>query len=103
MSNSGVNTIEIIAEFSKRPLAYKSDYKSLNKLIYDLSKENGLEDIKAIPQISETEYKDLEKEYSRMDNENIGLSFTSFKVEYLDLKQEPFSFTTYIEHLKERY
>ena len=100
--NSGLKTIEIITKFSKDSSA-DHDYKSLNNLIYDLCVENGLRDDTAIPKISEAEYTTLEKMFAKLGNENVALSFESFRVEQLDLKQEPFSFAAYIEHLKERY
>jgi hypothetical protein len=98
--NSALKTIEIITEFSKNSLP---NYKSLNQFIKDLCKENGLRDDTAIPKISETDYQSLEEAFAKLDKESIALSFESFRVEHLELKQEPFSFTAYIEHLKERY
>ncbi len=100
--NSGLKTIEIITEFSKDSSA-DHDYKSLNNLIYDLCVENGLRDDTAIPKISETDYRSLEEAFAKLDKESIALSFESFRVEHLELNQEPFSFTSYIKHLKERY
>lgn len=100
--NSGLKTIEIITEFSKDSSA-DHDYKSLNNLIYDLCVENGLRDETAIPKISEADYKTLEKMLAELGNESVALSFESFKVEHIELNQEPFSFTSYIKHLKERY
>lgn len=100
--NSGLKTIEIITEFSKDSSA-DHDYKSLNNLIYDLCVENGLRDETAIPKISEADYKTLEKMLAELGNESFALSFESFKVEHIELNQEPFSFTSYIKHLKERY
>jgi hypothetical protein len=98
--NSGLKTIEIITEFSKNS---SPNYKSLNQCIEDLCKENGLRDDTAIPKISETDYQSLEEAFAKLDKESIALSFESFRVEHLELKQEPFSFTSYLEHLKERY
>ena len=98
--NSALKTIEIITEFSKNS---SPNYKSLNQCIQDLCKENGLRDDTAIPKISEADYKTIEKIFAKIGNENIALSFESFKIEYLELKQESFSFAAYIEHLKERY
>ncbi len=100
--NSGLKTIEIITEFSKDSSA-DHDYKSLNNLIYDLCVENGLRDETAIPKISEADYKTLEKMLAELGNESVALSFESFKVEHIELNQEPFSFAAYIEHLRERY
>jgi hypothetical protein len=98
--NSGLRTVEIVTEFSKDS---SPNYKSLNQCIEDLCKENGLNDNTAIPKISEADYKTLEKMLAKLGNENVALSFESFRVEQLDLKQEPFSFAAYIEHLRERY
>lgn len=100
--NSGLKTIEIITEFSKDSSA-DHDYKSLNNLIYDLCVENGLRDGTAIPKISEADYKTLEKMLAELGNENVALSFESFRVEHIELSQEAFSFSAYIEHIKERY
>jgi hypothetical protein len=100
--NSSLKTVEIIAKFSKDS-SNGNDANSLNKLIYDLCKENGLNDDTAIPKISETDYQSLEEAFAKLDKESIALSFESFKVEHIELNQEPFSFTSYIKHLKERY
>jgi|688.fasta_scaffold00339_58 hypothetical protein len=98
--SSGPKTIELITEFSKNS---SPDYKSLNKCIQDLCKENGLNDDTAIPKISEADYKTLEKMFAKLGNKNIALSFESFRVEHIELNKEPFSFAAYIEHLRERY
>jgi hypothetical protein len=100
--NSGLKTVEIIAKFSKDS-SNGNDANSLNKLIYDLCKENGLNDDTTIPKISEADYKTLEKMFAKLAKEKIALSFESFKVEHIELNQEPFSFAAYIEHLRERY
>ena len=98
--NSGLKTIEIITNFSKDS---SPNHESLNKVIEDLCRENGLEDDAAIPKISEADYKTLEKMLAKLGNENVALSFESFRVEHIELNQKPFSFSAYIEHLKERY
>jgi len=98
--NSGLKTIKIITEFSENS---SPNHKSLNQFIKDLCKENDLRDDTAIPKISETDYQSLEEAFVKLGKESIALSFESFRLEHLELKQEPFSFAAYIEHLKERY
>jgi hypothetical protein len=98
--NSGLKTIEIITKFSQDS---SPNHKSLNQFIADLCRENGLRDDAAIPIISEADYKTLETMLTKLGNENIALSFESFRVEHIELNQEAFSFAAYIEHLKERY